>query len=168
MMKEMLMMAAKSIPESQIDSLKNGMIKMGHQLAFSQKMAIKLEDGEDDVVVMWVFTEAGEVVICPVTLAYHNGTTLHKRELVDLGFSLTKFIGELDVTKLISAISESNDVKQLQMIMDVLKNAKNQSKLDTDVEEPTIGEEPGEEPGEQPGIEPGEEPGIEPYESYQS
>ena len=155
----MLMMAAKSVPEAQINSLKSGMIKMGHQLAFSQKMSIKLDDDEDDVVVMWVFTESGEIVICPVTLAHHNGTTIHKRELIELGFSLTKFITELDIYQLLEAVSEQNDVKQLQMIMNVLKTAKNNSKLNPNVEQTEIGTDEPNEPGAEPRTDEPNEPG---------
>ena len=149
-MKEMLLMAAKSIPEEQINSVKSGLMKTLHQLAFAQKMSIKLIDDEEDVALMWVYTETDEIIVCPVTLSYKNGQTRHCRELTEDGFSLTKFIEHLVVKELIKAMSESNDVKQLQMVIDALKSAKEKSQItqieQEDAQESPIETEPESEP----------------------
>ena len=134
-MKEMLLMAASSIPEDKIDSVKSGFMKTLHQLSFAQKMSVKLIDDEDDVVIMGLYSETDEIIICPVTLNYSNGKTNIRRELIGTGFSFTRFIENLDVKELINAISEKNDVKQLQMFMDAIKLAKEKSQITETVED---------------------------------
>lgn len=145
MMKEMLLMAAKSIPEEKIQGLKSGMMKTLHQLSFAQKMSIKLIDNEEDVALMTVYSETDEIILCPVTLSYKNGQTIICRELTDDGFSFSRFIENLDIKELINAMSESNDVKQLQMVIDALKSAKEKSQItqiEEDAEESKIETEP--------------------------
>ena len=146
MMKEMLLMAAKSIPEEQIQGIKSGMMKTLHQLSFAQKMSIKLIEDEEDVALMCVYSATDEIILCPVTLSYKNGQTLICRELTEDGFSFTRFIEHLDIKELINAISESNGVKQSQMVIDALKSAKEKSQItqieQEDAKESTIETEP--------------------------
>lgn len=151
MIKDMLMMAAKQIPQEQITSVKSGIMKTLHQLAFAQKMSIKLNDDEDDVVLMFVYTDTNEIVLCPVTLSYSGGQTSIKRELVDYGFSLSRFVENLDVKEILDAVSEKNDVKQLQMVMECLTSAKNKSQIseiaednveESSIKKPELGAEP--------------------------
>ena len=149
-MKEMLLMAAKSIPEEQINSVKSGLMKTLHQLSFAQKMSIKLIDDEEDVALMCVYSETDEIILCPVTMSYKNGQSIICRELTEDGFSLTRFVENLVVKELINAMSESNDVKQLQMVIDALKSAKDKSQItqieQDDAKESTIENEPESEP----------------------
>ncbi len=154
------MMAVKQIPQEQITSVKSGIMKTAHQLAFAQKMSIKLNDDEDDVVLMLVYTDTNEIVLCPVTLSYSGGQTQIKRELVELGFSLSRFIDNVDVKEIMDAVSEKNDVKQLQMVMECLTSAKNKSQI-SEIAEDNVEESTIEEPEQ--GIESIGEP--EPYES---
>ena len=141
-MKELLLMAVKQIPDDKISSMKSGLIEIMHQLAYAQKIDVKLEQDEDDVVVMGVLTRK-EIVICPVTVNYSGGVTSIKRELDELGFSATKFIDKVDIPAIIDAISEKNELKQSQTIIDVLSRAKKESGIvskedNSDVEELTI------------------------------
>ena len=129
MMKEMLLMAAKSIPDEQINSVKSGVMKTLHQLSFAQKMSIKLIDDEEDVALMCVYSETDEIILCPVTLSYKNGQTIICRELTEDGFSFSRFIEHLDFKGLVNAMSESNGVKQSQMVIDALKSAKEKSQI---------------------------------------
>lgn len=145
-MKEMLLMAAKSIPEEQINSVKSGVMKTLHQLSFAQKMSIKLIDDEEDVALMSVYSETDEIILCPVTLSYKSGQTIICRELTEDGFSFSRFIEHLDVKGLVNAMSESNGVKQSQMVIDALKSAKEKSQItqieQEDAKESTIETEP--------------------------
>lgn len=148
-MKEMILTAAKFVPEPEIEKALKGFSQMITQVAFTQKMAIQLEPDEDEITAELVYTESNEVVFCPVTKKYVDGKTIHSRELVDKGFSLNRFIENLPVKRLITAFGENNETKQMQELIAIFKETIDNAKIIyvDDAEQITEPGEPGE-PGE--------------------